>query len=275
MKFTKMHGCGNDYIYIDLNQEKIEDQGGLSLMLSDRHFGVGADGIIYIAPSEVADARMIMYNADGSRGKMCGNGIRCVAKYVYDNGISKNNPMTIETDSGIKSLELKINDGEVSKVKVNMGKPELKPELIPIKAAGDTFINQDIVVAGKTYKATCVSMGNPHCVIVMDDIENLELENIGPAFENHEMFPERINTEFIEINSRKSINFRVWERGSGETLACGTGACAAVVACVLNGLTENKVKVHLLGGELTIEYDQENDTVYMTGAATTVFQGEI
>ena len=277
MKFTKMHGCGNDYIYVDCTKEVLENEGAISEKLSTRRFGVGSDGLICIKNSNVADFRMSMYNADGSEGKMCGNGIRCVGKYVYDNGLTDKTIVTVETLSGIKTLELTVVEGKVELVRVDMGAPIINAKDIPAISpnGSDKIINEAIDVEGKEYKVTCVSMGNPHCITYVDDTKSLDLEKIGPGFENHKMFPDRVNTEFIQIISRNEINMRVWERGSGETLACGTGACASVVACVLNGLTEDEVKVNLIGGELFIKYDREVDTVYLKGPATTVYTGEV
>lgn len=274
MKFTKMQGLGNDYVYVNGFEEKIENPSKLAVKVSDRHFGIGSDGLILINPSKAADFEMEMYNADGSRGEMCGNGIRCVAKYVYDYGLTDKTQISIETLGGIKYLELTAEEGKVVQVQVDMGKPELRPGKIPVIAEGDTVIDAPIEVEGKEYKMTGVSMGNPHIVIYMDDIDNLEIEKIGPKFENHKRFPNRINTEFVEVLDRNTVKMRVWERGSGETLACGTGACAVAVACILNGLTEDEVTVRLLGGDLFIKWDREKDTVYMTGPAEIVFDGE-
>ncbi len=267
MEFTKMQGLGNDYVYVNCFKEKIENPSEMAVKVSDRHFGIGSDGLILIKPSEVADFEMEMYNADGSRGEMCGNGIRCVAKYVYDYGLTDKTSISVETLGGIKYLDLTVEHGKVTLVKVDMGTPILKPELIPIVAKGETVIDEPIMVGGKEYHMTGVSMGNPHDVVFMDDIKNLEIEKIGPLFENHERFPNRINTEFVNVIDRHTAQMRVWERGSGETLACGTGACAVAVACILNGLTENTVTVKLLGGDLRIEWDREKNTVYMTGPA--------
>jgi len=275
MKFTKMHGCGNDYVYVNCFEETVQNPAAVSVYVSDRHFGIGADGMILICPSETADFRMAMYNADGSEGNMCGNGIRCVAKYVYDHGMTDQTQISIETKSGIKYLDLTIEEGKVSLVKVNMGAPELKPECIPVLSDGDRIVSEPITVLGGEYLMTCVSMGNPHAVVFVDDTETFPVEKLGPYFENHERFPDRINTEFVQIISRSEANMRVWERGSGETWACGTGTCASVVASVLNGYTDDHVLVHLLGGDLQIFYDREADTVWMTGPATTVFEGEI
>lgn len=277
MKFTKMHGCGNDYIYVNCFEEKVENPSEVAIKVSDRHFGIGSDGLILIRPSEIADCRMSMFNADGSEGKMCGNGIRCVGKYAYDNKIVDKLNISVETLSGIKYLEMTAENDKVTKVKVDMGAPILKAVDIPAVSpnGSDEIINQEIEVEGKKYMVTCVSMGNPHCITYVDDTASLEIEKIGPGFEKHEMFPDRVNTEFVQIISRNELNMRVWERGSGETFACGTGTCACVVASVLNGYTDNKVLVHLLGGDLMIEYDQEKNTVFMTGPAATVCTGDI
>lgn len=273
MKFTKMQGLGNDYVYVNCLKEKLENPSKTAIQVSDRHFGIGSDGLILINPSEVADFEMEMYNADGSRGEMCGNGIRCVAKYVYDYGLTDKTQISVETLGGIKYLDLTVENGKVKLVKVDMGRPILEPVQIPIVAEGDTVIDAPILVDGKEYRMTGVSMGNPHTVVFMDDVKNLEIEKIGPLFENHERFPKRINTEFVKVLDRKTVEMRVWERGSGETLACGTGACAVAVACILNGLTENELTVKLLGGDLKIQWDREKDTVFMTGPAVTVFDG--
>ncbi len=275
MKFTKMHGCGNDYVYVNIIDEKIENPDKVSQMVSDRHFGIGSDGLILIDKSEIADFRMIMFNADGSEGKMCGNGIRCVAKYVYDKGLTDKTDISIETGSGIKTLKLYIKDGKVDTVKVDMGAPIFNVNDIPVIYQEDKMINADMEVAGSTYALTAVSMGNPHVVTFVDSTEKIDIEKIGPVFENLKIFPDRVNTEFVQIINRNEINMRVWERGSGETLACGTGTCASVAACVVNGFTDNKVTVHLLGGDLNIEYDTQENTIFMTGPATTVFEGEI
>lgn len=278
MKFTKMHGLGNDYVYVNCFKEHIENPPAAARFISDRHFGIGSDGLIMICPSEKADFEMRMYNADGSRGEMCGNGIRCVAKYVYDYGLTDKTDISVETLGGIKYLNLTVKDGKTELVRVNMGKPELVPEQIPIvpeKPEDKTIIDAPILVDGQEYRMTGVSMGNPHAVVCVDDVEGLDIETIGPKFENHKRFPNRINTEFVKVSDRRTVQMRVWERGSGETLACGTGACAAAVSCILNGLTEDSVTVKLLGGDLKIEWDREADVVYMTGPATVVFDGEI
>jgi len=275
MKFTKMQGLGNDYVYVNCFEEKIENPSEVAIKVSNRNFGIGSDGLIMINPSEVADFEMEMYNADGSRGEMCGNGIRCVGKYVYDYGLTNKTSISVETLGGIKYLDFTIEDGKVKLVRVDMGSPELVPDKIPIVAEGETVIDAPIVVDGKQYRMTGVSMGNPHTVVYVNDVQNLEIEQIGPKFENHERFPNRINTEFARVIDRQTVEMRVWERGSGETLACGTGACAVAVASILNGLTDDKVTVKLLGGDLQIEWDREENKVYMTGPAEVSFEGEI
>lgn len=275
MKFTKMQGLGNDYVYVNCFKEKIDNPSELARRISDRHFGVGSDGLIMINPSDKADFEMEMYNADGSRGEMCGNGIRCVAKYVYDYGLTDKTHISVETLGGIKYLDLTVEEGKVQLVKVDMGKPVLEPLKIPVKADGDRAVDEPILVGGEEYRMTCVSMGNPHAVVFIGcDVREFPLEEIGPKFENHERFPNRVNTEFVRVIDRHTAEMRVWERGSGETLACGTGACAVAVACVLNGLTDEEVTVRLLGGDLQISWDREKDTVYMTGPAEVVFDGE-
>ena len=274
MKFTKMHGCGNDYVYVNLFEETITDPAKLSMQVSDRHFGIGSDGLITIGASEKADFRMRIYNADGSEAEMCGNGIRCVAKYVYDHHLTDKREITVETGAGIKTLQMMVENGKVAKVRVDMGQPILKPELIPVQAKGEQVVNELITAAGKEWHMTCVSMGNPHAVVFVDQVEDFDLETYGPAFENHERFPKRTNTEFVQVISRKEASMRVWERGSAETFACGTGTCASVMACILNGLTDNQVLVHLRGGDLEIEYDPESNHIFMTGPATEVFHGE-
>lgn len=311
MKFTKMQGCGNDYVYINGFQEKIpaEEKPELVKRLSDRHFGIGSDGVIFINPAEEADFEMEMYNADGTRSEMCGNGIRCVAKYVYDKGLTNSEHITVISAGQIKYLSMVIerqhpwDRGTVKKIRVNMGNPVLEPERIPVILAGkgsvsgtddreaevpsaepdpgsgeihrNIVLNEPIMVNGTQYRMTCVSMGNPHAVVFMDNVKDLDLEKIGPAFENHTCFPKRVNTEFVEILDRQHVFMRVWERGAGETMACGTGCCATAVACVLNDLTDPDVTVKLLGGELQIEWDREQNLVYMTGPAETVFEGEL
>ena len=238
MKFTKMHGIGNDYVYVNCFQEQVADPGRTAVFVSDRHFGIGSDGLILIKPSKTADFMMDMYNADGSQGAMCGNGIRCVAKYVYDYGLTDQTDISIETKSGIKYLHLTIEQGKVAFVKVDMGAPILEPAKIPVISQKDRVVDEPVTVDGKTYQMTAVSMGNPHTVVYMQDVQGLKIEEIGPGFENHPCFPDRVNTEFVRIIDRHTVEMRVWERGSGETLACGTGACAVAVASILNGYTE-------------------------------------
>lgn len=275
MEFTKMQGCGNDYVYVNGFENKIDNPNKLSEIVSDRHFGIGSDGLIVINPSEKADFKMSMYNADGSEGKMCGNGIRCVAKYVYDNKMTDKTTITVETLSGIKTLELNVKNDKVETVKVNMGTPILLPKDVPVVSDKDKVVDEPIVIDDKEYRITCVSMGNPHAITFIENTDDLEIETIGPKFENNPIFPDRVNTEFIQVLERNTVKMRVWERGSGETFACGTGACATVVACVLNGLTDDKVTVKLLGGDLFIEYNREENTVYMTGPAKVSFTGKI
>ncbi len=275
MEFTKMNGCGNDYVYIDGAKEKIapEDKEAFVRRVSDRHFGVGGDGVIFINPAKEADFEMEMYNADGSRAEMCGNGIRCVAKFVYDKGLTDKTDISVISCGKVKYLHLFLQDGQVDMVRVNMGAPELTAALVPVVCERQQAVDETIHVQGQDYKMTCVSMGNPHAVVFMDGVKELDIEQIGPHFENHERFPRRTNTEFVEVLDRQTVLMRVWERGTGETLACGTGACATVVACVLNGLTQETVTVKLLGGELKITWDREANLVYMTGPAATVFEG--
>ncbi|MBQ1992843.1 MAG: diaminopimelate epimerase [Lachnospiraceae bacterium] len=281
MKFTKMHGCGNDYLYINGFEEKLsaEEKPDWVRKVSDRHFGVGGDGAIFINPGKEAEFEMEMYNADGTRAQMCGNGIRCVAKFVYDKGLTDKTSITVESFGKVKYLDLTLGeDGKVASVKVNMGAPILNAKEVPVVSDNDKVINEPIVVNGDTYNMTCVSMGNPHAVVFLegyDDLKDFEIEKIGPFFESHERFPERVNTEFVRVIDRQTVQMRVWERGTGETLACGTGCCAIAVACVLNGLTDNKITIQVLGGEIVCEWDQEKNLVFMTGPATTVFEGEI
>lgn len=276
MKFTKMHGLGNDYVYVNCFQENVENPSEISKMVSDRHFGIGSDGLILIKPSDVADFRMDMYNADGSQAEMCGNGIRCVGKYVYDYGLTDKTSVSVETLAGIKYLDFQVENGKVAQITVDMGKPELRAELVPVVSEQEQVINETIYVAGKNWKMTAVSMGNPHCVIFIEEpVKNFPLEEVGPQFESHERFPKRVNTEFIQVLDRKTVNMRVWERGSGETMACGTGACASAVAAILCGYTEDEITLHLLGGDLKVRWDREENRVYMTGPATVVFDGEI
>lgn len=275
MKFTKMEGLGNDYVYVNCFEETVDDPQNAAIKVSNRHFGIGSDGLILIKPSESADFCMDMYNADGSRSEMCGNGIRCVAKYVYDYGLTDKTHISVETLAGIKYLDLQIIDGKVQTVTVNMGAPELVPAKIPVNSEKDILVDEPIQVDGNEYKMTCVSMGNPHCVVFVENTETFPLEEVGSQFEHHEWFPNRINAEFIQILDRKTVNMRVWERGTGETLACGTGACASTVACILNGLTDEEITLHLLGGDLLVRWDREQNLVYMTGPAKVVFDGEI
>ena len=295
MKFTKMHGCGNDYVYINGAEEQIEYERKPELVrrLSDRHFGIGSDGVIFINPSDTADFEMEMWNADGTRAQMCGNGIRCVAKYVYDNRLTQKTEIFIESFGSVKQIRIFAENGLVRKVRVDMGVPVLLPEKIPVvmpegpgdgrsgteksvtKESGERICRDlPVTVAGKEYRMTCVSMGNPHAV-VFEDPDILEIEKIGPLFENHEAFPERTNTEFVKVLDRSSVRMRVWERGTGETLACGTGCCAVCAACVLNDLTDRKITVRVPGGELEIEWDEASGHIFMTGPAETVFTGEI
>lgn len=275
MKFTKMHGIGNDYVYVNCFEESVKNPAEVSKFVSDRHFGIGSDGLILISPSAIADFRMNIYNADGSQAEMCGNGIRCVAKYVYDYGLTDKTEISVETLAGIKYLRLQVENGKVASVEVNMGAPILEPKEIPVAVEESPVVNVPVEVKGKIYHMTCVSMGNPHAIIFMNNVKDLDIAAIGPYFENHTVFPKRTNTEFVEVLDRNTVNMRVWERGSDETLACGTGASATTVACILNDKTENEVTVHLLGGDLKIRWDREANQVYMTGPATVVFDGEI
>lgn len=277
MKFTKMQGIGNDYVYVNCFEETVKDPAAVARYVSDRHFGIGSDGLILIKPSDIADCEMDMYNLDGSQGAMCGNGIRCVAKYVYDYGIVKKENISVSTKSGIKYLDLTVRDGKVALVRVNMGSPVLTASQIPVVSSTEEMINAPLKVNGETYYITAVSMGNPHAIVYMTDVDHLDIGEIGPYFENHMAFPDRVNTEFVEVLDDHTLKMRVWERGSGETLACGTGACAVAVASILNGHVdgEKPVTVKLLGGELEIFWDRQENLVYMTGPASTVFDGEI
>ncbi|MDD6794241.1 MAG: diaminopimelate epimerase [Clostridiaceae bacterium] len=276
MEFTKMQGIGNDYIYFNCMEKEVENPSELSIKLSDRHFGIGSDGIILILPSKVADFRMRMFNADGSEGEMCGNGTRCIGKYVYDKGLTDKKIVTLETLAGIKTLKLNVEHGKVVSVEVNMGKAIIDSKKIPVVSDKDTVINENVVIDNNSYNITCVSMGNPHCIVYMDNIDDLDLEKIGPKFENNPIFPEKVNTEFVEVIDGKTLKMRVWERGSGETLACGTGACAVTVASVLNNYCkqDDEITVKLLGGDLKLKY-LSNGLVYMTGPAEFVFEGRI
>lgn len=274
MRFTKMEGIGNDYVYINCFTETVENPESLAVAMSDRHFGIGGDGIILIKPSDKADFTMDMYNADGSRSEMCGNGIRCVGKYVYDYGLTDKTSIAIETLAGIKYLDLTVENGKVSMVTVDMGAPVLEAALVPVKSENEQVIDEKITVAGTDYYMTCVSVGNPHAVMFVEDTDTFPLETIGPLFEHHERFPNRVNAEFVQVLDRKTVKMRVWERGTGETLACGTGSCTTAVACILNHKTDDEVTVKLLGGDLIIRYDRQNNKIYMTGPAKVVFDGE-
>lgn len=275
MKFTKMQGIGNDYVYVNCFEETVEDPGETAIRVSNRHFGIGSDGLILIKPSDKADFMMDMYNADGSQGAMCGNGIRCVAKYVYDKGMTDKTEISIETKSGIKFIKLTASDGRAELAQVNMGAPVLKAEKIPAVSNSREIIGEPIEIDGEVYHMTCVSMGNPHAVVYVEDVKKVQIERTGPLFENHPCFPDRVNTEFVHVIDENTIEMRVWERGSGETLACGTGACASAVASILNGYTKDEVTVKLLGGDLKIRWDKKENLVYMTGPAEIVFEGEI
>ena len=276
LHFTKMEGLGNDYVYVNCFKEKVEHPSELAVRVSDRHFGIGSDGLILIKPSEVADFKMDMYNADGTQSEMCGNGIRCVGKYVYDHGLTRKTSLSIVSCGKIKYLELTVEDGRVTKVRVNMGSPVLEAAEIPVVASQSPVVDTPIAVDGREYRMTCVSMGNPHAIVYVDEmIDDETMAKIGPLFEHHECFPRRVNTEFVKVLDRERVQMRVWERGTGETLACGTGACAVTVASILNGLTEDGITVELLGGNLEIFWNRKENVVYMTGPATTVFEGEI
>lgn len=274
MKFTKMHGAGNDYVYINCFEETVDDPSKLAIKMSDRHFGVGGDGVILICPSDKADFRMRMFNADGSEGSMCGNGIRCVGKYVYDRGLTDKTELTIETLAGIKTLLLTVESGSVSSVRVDMGIPSLVSANVPVISDKDEFVDTPVESGGAVYRITCVSMGNPHAVTFVDDVDSLDLQAIGPGLESHPLFPERANIEFIQPVDDKTLKMRVWERGSGETLACGTGACASLVASVVGGKCGREADVILLGGTLHILWDENDGHVYMTGPAEIVFDGQ-
>jgi diaminopimelate epimerase len=274
MKFTKMQGCGNDYVYVDCTVTQLENPAEIARKVSDRHYGIGSDGLILIKSSDKADFFMEMYNADGSRAQMCGNGIRCVGKYVYDFGLTDKTEISVDTLAGIKYLKLNVKNGRTESVRVNMGSPILNAAEIPVISPNTQAVDEPIEVDGKLYRMTCVSMGNPHAVVFVDSTDNLPIEEIGPKFENHERFPERINTEFVQVIDRRTLKMRVWERGSGETLACGTGACASLVAGVQNGLCEDCAKLVLLGGTLEITWDRKANVIYMEGPAATVFTGE-
>lgn len=276
MKFTKMHGIGNDYIYFNCFEESIKNPNELSIKLSNRHFGIGGDGIVLIMPSDKADFRMRMFNADGSEGKMCGNATRCIGKYVYERKLTDKIELTLETLAGIKHLKLDVKNNKVVNIDVDMGKAILKSEEIPVLTNKDKVVNENINIEDKDFKITCVSMGNPHCIVFMDTLDGLKIDDIGPKFENHSLFPEGINTEFIEVIDKNTLRMRVWERGSGETFACGTGACASVVAAVLNGYCnlDEEISVKLLGGTLKIKYTSDG-TVFMSGPAEFVYEGNL
>lgn len=276
LEFTKMQGCGNDYVYVNGFTQRIQKdkKKNLAITLSDRHFGIGSDGVIFINPSDIADFEMEMYNADGSRAEMCGNGIRCVAKYVYDHGMTDRTEFTIESFGKVKYISVTVKDTKAQLIRVDMGEPELKSDKIPVISDKEKVIDEPIEAEDRKLRMTCVSMGNPHAVI-FEDPDTVGLEYIGPLIENHRLFPKRTNTEFVKVIDRKNVRMRVWERGTGETLACGTGCCATAVACVLNGLTDRKVTVHVLGGDIDIEWDEKDNHIYMTGPAVTVFTGEV
>ena len=275
MKFTKMHGAGNDYIYVNAMQEQVLNPSEIAIRISDRHFGIGSDGLVLIMTSDCADFRMRMFNSDGSESEMCGNATRCIAKFVFEKGLTDKQSVTLETKAGIKVLDMTVIDGKVSTVRVDMGEPILEPANIPMDFPGDYAIQVPVTVRGKEYLLNGVSMGNPHAVIFTEGIDALNLPVIGPDFEHNELFPKKTNTEFVEIIDNEHVRMRVWERGAGETLACGTGACAVLVAGVLSGHLHHKAQVDLLGGSLQIEWNAENNHVYMTGDAVTVFEGEI
>ena len=275
MKFTKMHGCGNDYVYVNLFEEKLDDPARVSIYVSDRHFGIGSDGLILICKSEIADFKMRMFNSDGSEAEMCGNGIRCVGKFVYDKGLTNKTTVKIETLAGIKTLILNTKDGKVGTARVDMGEPILEAEKIPVISTEKPVKNLELEAENKKFKFTCVSMGNPHAITIVENTKEFDVEKYGKVLEIDKAFPKKANIEFAQIIDRQNINMRVWERGAGETLACGTGACATAVACNLNGLTDRKVNIELLGGTLNIEWNETDNHVYMTGPAVTVFDGEL
>lgn len=275
LKFTKMHGAGNDYIYVNGFTQKIDNPSELAIKLSNRNFGIGSDGLVLILPSDTCDFRMQMFNSDGSEAEMCGNASRCVGKYVFDNGLTDKKEITLETGAGTKYITLLEGDAKTRKVRVDMGEPILDPALIPVKVAEEPVMNYPLDIEGKIWEITCVSMGNPHAVIFTEGINQLDLPTLGPKFETNPIFPRKTNTEFIEVIDHHTLNMRVWERGAGETLACGTGACAAAVAAILNGYCGRQITIHLLGGNLEIEWNAQDNHVYMTGEAVSVFEGEI
>lgn len=275
MKFTKMHGIGNDYIYVNCLEKEPENPSKAARLLSDRHFGIGSDGLVLILPSKAADFRMRMFNSDGSEAEMCGNAIRCVGKYVYDNGLTAQKTVSIETLAGIKVLDMTINDGKVALVRVDMGEPILKPKDIPVVSDKELFLSEPVKILDRTFNVTCISVGNPHAVSYIDDVDNFPLEVYGPKMETNPLYPRKINSEFVQVLDRQTLKMRVWERGAGETLACGTGACAVMVATVLNGYCDRKATIRLLGGDLLLEWDEKDNRVYKTGPAAKVFEGEI
>jgi diaminopimelate epimerase len=275
MKFTKMQGLGNDYIYVNCTQKSIDNPSEVAKKVSDRHFGIGSDGLVLILPSDKADFRMRMFNSDGSESEMCGNAIRCVGKYVFDNKITDKNNINIETLAGIKGLELKLEDQKVVLVKVDMGEPILTPKNIPVEGNKDRFVSEPIQIDGQTYNVTAVSMGNPHAITYVEDVTNFPLYEVGPKMETNKLFPRKVNAEFVQVIDKVTLKMRVWERGAGETLACGTGASAVLVASVLNGVSERAATIKLLGGDLFIEWSEKDNHVYMTGPAVKVFEGEI
>ena len=275
IKFTKMHGLGNDYVYIDAIDQKIENESSLAKFVSNRHFGIGSDGLILICKSEIADFKMRMFNSDGSEAEMCGNGIRCVGKFVYDKGLTNKTTVKIETLAGIKTLILNTKDGKVETARVDMGEPILEAEKIPVISTEKTVKNLELEAENKKFKFTCVSMGNPHAITIVENTKEFEVERYGKILEVDKAFPKKANIEFAQVIDKENIKMRVWERGAGETLACGTGACATAVACNLNGLTDRKVNIELLGGTLNIEWNETDNHVYMTGPAVTVFDGEL
>lgn len=275
MKFLKMHGAGNDYIYVNGFVEQIENPSELAIKLSNRNFGIGSDGLVIILPSETCDFRMSMFNSDGSEAEMCGNASRCVGKYVYDMGLTTKEEITLETKAGVKYLKFFIENGAVETVCVDMDEPILKPELVPVKAEGDVALRIPIEVGGVTYHATCVSMGNPHAIIFVDDVNLFDVHGVGRQIEVHPLFPRKTNVEFVQVVTPTHLKMRVWERGAGETLACGTGACATLVASHLNGVAERNARIELIGGDLHIEWRESNNRIYMTGGATKVFAGEL
>lgn len=275
MKFTKMHGLGNDYVYVNCLENEIQNPSEVAKKVSDRHFGIGSDGLVLILPSKTADFRMRMFNSDGSESEMCGNAIRCVGKFVYDNRLTEKKTVTVETLAGIKVLELTVEEGKVSLIRVDMGEPILKPHDIPVDSGKDRFISEPVTIDGNTYKVTCVSMGNPHAITFVEDLAVFPFEAVGPKMEKHPLFPRKVNSEFVQVLDRKTLKMRVWERGAGETLACGTGASAVLVAAVLNGLSERTATIQLLGGDLLIEWSEKDNHVYKTGPAVKVFDGDI